>query len=666
MNTIQYSCCPLDCPDTCGLEVEIADDRLVGIRGAKNHPYTNGFICAKMRGYVSRFYDENRILYPMRRTGKKGEGTFKRISWDDAWDILVSRLTAIKNTHGSEALLPFMYAGNMGFVNRFGGHPFFHRYGASTLLETICSKTAGAGWQSHCGSYPGAEPSFAAQAKLIIAWGIDVRVTNVHFWQYIAQARKNGAKLIVIDPYENETAAKSDQHVKIRPGGDGALALGAIKYGLEKGLIDHQVVGQNTTGFALFSEQVRELSWDDIGGQTGLDRHTIAELAEQLFSRSDLFIRVGMGLTRNSRGGMAIRSITALAAVLQLFDYRPGRGILLSSNSFSIDSTILTGEAMAARPTRKINMLQLGQALNNREKPVHGLFVYNANPLTVAPDSNMVRQGLLRDDLFTVVHEQVMTPTARYADLLLPATTFLENSDIYKGYGHFYLGVVPAVLKPQGEALSNFDLFQNLARKMGYTEPLFKESLEARMLRIFSSFKGAATPADRLPQPGEWIRSRYQHPESTLKFPFIVADDDDLPKMATVISSVEFDIESEEYPLLLLTPPDSNLLNSTFGERFQEVDGSVLVHPQDAARFKLVGGQQVQLKNQRGEAVRTVTISERTQPGLVVAQGLYWENKENGSGINNLTSQRLSDMGGGSLFHETRITLTPLNAQATG
>ncbi len=661
MKTIKYTTCPLDCPDTCGLEAEIVDGRLVSLQGAKNHPYTNGFICAKMRGYVDRFYDEKRILYPMKRKGKKGEGAFQRIGWDEAWDILVTQLTEIKARYGAEAVLPFMYAGNMGFVHRFAGHPFFHRYGASTLVETICSATAGAGWQYHCGNYPGAEPSFASQAKLLVVWGLNVKVTNVHFWKYIAAARKAGAKLVVIDPYENETAARADLHIKIRPGGDGALALGIIKAGLEQGLLDRSAIQAHSTGFEQFSEQVRTLLWEDILTQTGLDTHSIHELARLLIREQEVFIRVGIGMTRNSRGGMAVRSITALAAVLGLFDYQPGRGILLSSNSFHLDATVVTGAQLAEHPTRKINMLQLGNALHDTKNPVHGLFVYNANPLTVAPDSTMVRQGLLRDDLFTVVHEQVMTPTARYADVLLPATTFLENSDIYKGYGQFYMAAVDGVLPPQGEAISNFDLFQTLAQKMGYTDDLFNEDIQMRLQRIFTSFTGFQKSWDRLPQPGEWVVSRYQHPDSRLNFPFVVEKNDGQPSMPTLVSSVEFENIAPAYPLLLITPPHPKMLNSTFGDLYPDTSGSVLVHPEDARRFFLTDGKKVQISNQRGTDVRTLEVTEKTQPGLVVAEGLFWEDSQAGYGINNLTSQTLSDMGSGSLFHETRVALKPLD-----
>ena len=455
MNTVEQkkSICPLDCPDSCGLIVTIENGIITGLGGDKDHPFTNGFICRKMRRYHQRFYDSRRILFPQVRIGEKGEGRFRRISWDEAFDILVSRLTEIKQKYGGESILPYSYAGNMGAVNRFAGYPFFHRLGTSRLDQTICSATAGAGWQKQCGSTPGSSPEKALDANLIICWGINCRVTNAHFWQYAVRARKRGCRILVIDPYRNFTAKSADIYQPVKPGGDAALALGIIKALIDRHFVVREFIHRKTEGFDQLSEYLENTEWKDFVAQSGVEKEQMEELAELLHQNPRTFLRYGVGLTRNSRGGMAVRAITSLAAVLGLYGGEKGRGILCMTGAFPGSKDKLLYPSLARETTRKVNMIHLGHALTVLDPPVKGLFIYSSNPLSVNPDSGMVRRGLMREDLFTVVHEQVMTPTARCADLLLPATTFLENRDINTSYGHFYLGVLEPVVPPVGEAL---------------------------------------------------------------------------------------------------------------------------------------------------------------------------------------------------------------------
>jgi anaerobic selenocysteine-containing dehydrogenase len=674
----QKTICPLDCPDSCGMLATVINGKIHALHGDKEHPYTNGFICRKMRRYPERVNSSERVLYPQLRVGKKGAGEFRRIDWDEALDIFATRLKEIQQKHGGESILPYSYAGNMGAVNRFAGYPLFHRLGTSRLAQTICSAASGAGWKKQCGELPGCPPENAADAELIVAWGINIKVTNVHFWQYVTAARKKGAKLLVIDPYRNQTVKSADNYLQVKPGGDSALALGVMKSLIERKLVDYEFIGQDTEGFKEQAAYLQSQDWAVFEGESGLTKSEIEELGSLLATSSRTFFRIGIGLSRNSRGGMAVRAISALAAVLGLFAGGKGRGVLLSSGAFSGDKAKLTYPSLAAEQTRTINMIQLGHALTAIKPPVKAVIVYNSNPLSVNPDGAMVRQGLARDDLFTVVHEQVMTPTAKYADLLLPATTFLENLDIYTGYGHFYLGVAKPVIEPMGEAWSNFKLFQSLALKMGFDESPFHQSCEERIVDYLDGMQGLPEVCDiQEVLSGKLIHSSYSCSDGRVlagkqsKFSFISQDSVPEPTMACLTAAGEFadpDLLSR-YPFQLITPPHPDLLNSTFGEFYPEKCGLVLVHPEDAARCKVIDGDEVILQNGRGKTTRFAKVTDDTQKGMLVAEGIFWSvepveqvgaEEEIFGGINDLTSQKLTDMGGGATFHESLVSLTPL------
>ena len=658
--------CPLDCPDSCGMIATVRDGRVVSLQGDPAHPYTRGFICRKMRRYPERVHADDRLLYPQVRTGAKGEGRFARISWDEAWDILVTRLSEVVQRYGATAVLPYAYAGNMGMVNRFAGHSFFYRLGSLRLDETICSAAAGAAWSRHCGTAPGSPPELAADADLIVAWGINIKATNVHFWPYVAEARKKGGRLLVIDPYRNATGRAADRYLAVKPGGDAALALGLIKAMLEEGLVDRVMLARDTTGFQRLEEYLERTSWSGFEDDSGIEKPQIFELARVLHDHPRTFFRIGIGLTRNSRGGMAVRAILSLAAVLGLFQGGPGRGVLLSAGAFRGNRDRLRFPELALAKTPIVNMIQLGQALTARQSAIHALFVYNANPLSACPDTTTVRRGLLRNDLFTVVHDQVMTPTARCADLLLPATTFLENRDLYTAYGHFHLGIADPVIAPQGEAISNFDLFQTLAGKMGFAEAPFRQTVDERIAGYFKEMEGL--PADcgaGGPATGQWLQSTLANTRGSLFAGdggrFVFAADDQLPEppFACLTPAGEFadpDLRSR-YPFKLLIPPHADLLNSTFGERYPGVSGEVLIHPEDAMAAGVADDDLVVLENYRGQAIRRARLSTDTQRGLLVAEGLFWPTEGEETGINGLASQKLSDMGGGATFHESRVAL---------
>ncbi|NQU63181.1 MAG: molybdopterin-dependent oxidoreductase, partial [SAR324 cluster bacterium] len=633
------------------------------LQGDPDHPFTHGFLCRKMRHYADRIYSADRILYPQIRTGIKGNGEFKRITWADAWEILVSRLKEIKEMHGSQALLPYSYAGNMGHISRWAGEPFFHRFGASRLKRTICSTAAGAAWQAHCGKKAGSAPETAADSRLIILWGINVKTTNIHFWPIIQQSRKKGGRLVVIDPYRNKTAKAADLYLPVQPGGDTALALGALKQLLENGFENRPYIEKRTSGFSQLRNYVSGISWETIERSSGLSKKQIETFAQLLAANPRTFIRIGIGLTRNTGGAMSVRAILSLAASLGLFDGEKGRGVLGSSRAFYGNTEKLVYSSLAEKPMRQVNMVQLGQALTSLKPSIQGLFVFNSNPLSVAPDSSRVRKGLEREDLFTIVHEQLMTPTARYADLLLPATTSFENSDIYTAYGHFQMGVTQPVIPPLGEALSNFDLFQTLAGKMGYTEAPFLQTVEERIKDYLSGISGIDKSIDTtVLEAGQWISSIHADPEHSSNremFQFVSPETDPgVPALPCIMPTLEFgdpDLLSR-YPLKLITPPATHLLNSTFGECYPQEIGKLLIHPQDAARRNISTGDQVRLKNHRGETIREARVTEDTQPGLVVAEGIYWENvATEHTAINDLTSQKTTDLGEGSTFHESLV-----------
>jgi anaerobic selenocysteine-containing dehydrogenase len=667
--------CPLDCPDSCGIVAKVVAGRVESLTGDPDHPYTKGFICKKMRRYPERVYSPDRILHPQVRIGQKGEAKFERISWPDALGLLSEKLTKTVEQYGGEAILPYQYAGNMGVLNRNGGYGLYHKLGASRLIETICSAAAGKGWSMHYGDVPGSPPEVAADSELIIAWGINVKVSNVHFWPFIAAARKKGARLIVIDPYRNETAQSADQYIQVQPGGDSALALGALKYLVEANRIDRKILDEQTTDFEALQGYLQATPWEQFTQQSGLDKETIAAFARLLAQHPKTFIRIGIGLSRNSRGGMSVRAISALGAALGLFSGMDGQGVLMSAKAFSGDTDKLRFPELAEKKSRLVNMAHLGHALTALQPPVKLFFVYSSNPLSVAPDSSMVRQGLMRDDLFTVVHEQVMTPTARYADLLLPATTFLENKDLYTGYGHFIMGCVDRVIEPVGEARSNFDLFQDLARTMGLTDAPFNQTAEERLQQYVATMEGL--PQGYVFNPDEfsgWIESTrkrtavsvMQRWDAAFAFKAVVEDAaaEGVPAIPCLLEADEFSDKDlcSRLPLKLITPPHRDLLNSTFGDLYRGKIGEVLIHPKDAALHKIVDGAQVLLENQRGKSVRLAKITEDTQEGLLVAEGLFWQTDEYPSAINDLTSQKTTDVAAGPTFHESRVSISPVTS----
>ncbi len=486
MVTTHKIVCPHDCPDTCVATVDVENGRAVRIGGDPDHPFTNGFLCAKVNQYLDRVYSPDRILHPLKRVGKKGEGKFERISWEVALETIASSFKRLSAAHGSQSILPYSYAGNMGLIH-YGSldRRFFGAIGASLLDRTICSTAGFEGYKTVMGATIGFDPEKVGNARLVIAWGANIISSNVHFWPFVEEARKKGGRLIVIDPYRSKTAEKADWHIAPLPGTDGALALAMMHVLFRDALIDHDYVAKFTLGVEGLKARAQEWPPARAAAETGLSVETIEKVAREYGTTRPSAIRVNYGLNRAAGGGNAVRLITCLPALVG--DWRHvGGGIQLSSSgTYPLNMSRLTQPELAPKGTRTINMTSLGEALDpSFDPPVKALYVYNSNPGAVAPDQNAVLRGLAREDLFVVVHDLFRTDTVDWADIVLPATTVLEHTDIMRSYGHLYLSINRPAIEPLGECRSNTAVFRELAARMGLTDPRFFEGDDALMEQL--------------------------------------------------------------------------------------------------------------------------------------------------------------------------------------
>ncbi len=640
--------------------------KVLSLRGDPEHPFTRGFLCAKGRAYPRRIHSPHRLLQPLRRVGAKGQGRFQPISWDQALDIIQERLEQVAGRYGAQAVLPYSYAGSMGLVTRYAGHAFFHKLGASRLEYTICSSTASAGFGASLGDGPASDVEQAVGSDLIIIWGSNTLATNLHAWPFFQEARRRGARLVVVDPYRNQTASRADWHLKLRPASDAALALGMMRLLLEHDLLDRDFIARHTLGFQRLQERLRDYPLPEVAAACGLQPGEIEELALAYGRARDPFIHLGWGPSRQRKGGMAMRTIALLPALVGALD-RPRAGISrTTSGAAPLDLARLTRPDLSPPGTRRVNMVQLGRALTELEDPpVKLLYVYLSNPAAVAPDSSRVLAGLAREDLFTVVHEQFLTDTARFADLVLPGTTFVEETDLYRSYGHYYLQLSSRLIPPQGQARDTLSVFQELAQRLGFGEDCFRagrEQLIQWILEVDSPFlQGidyqALAPGRplRLKVPANPWQAGFQTPSGKVEFYSRDWEErglDPLPngEMATDPQG------GPDYPLQLLTPPKRHFLNSTFNElpELRDLAGPpcLLIHPSDAGERGIVSGGMVRVFNRRGEVLLQARVSGDVSPGLTVMEGIYWsEYMPGGKGVNQLTSQDTADIGGSCAFH---------------
>ncbi|MGA2396534.1 MAG: molybdopterin oxidoreductase family protein [Steroidobacteraceae bacterium] len=669
--------CPHDCPDTCALEVHVKDGVALKVTGAAKHGPTAGVLCTKVARYTERTYHPERLLYPLRRVGKKGAGRFERVSWDDAIATIAERLGSIA-AENPEAILPYSYAGTMGLVQGESmSQRFFHRLGASLLDRTICAAAGSAGHRITLGPSIGIDVEVAEQAKLIIFWGCNAITSSVHFWARAQEAKRRGARLIAIDPYRSLTAEKCHEHIALLPGTDGALALGLMHVLIRDRLIDHDYIERHTLGFEELAERVRAYDPARVAALCGIAAATIESLAHAYAIRPAL-IRANYGLQRVRGGGMAMRNIACLPALVGAFRDAAGGLLLSTSGSFAIDQAALSRpDLLGTRKPRTINMSCIGDALADTREPIRALIVYNSNPVAVVPDSRRVAAGFAREDLFTVVLEHFQTDTADCADIVLPATTQLEHLDVVRPYGHYYLVANNPAIRALGEAKPNTEIFRLLARAMGFTEPCFEESDH----EIAQSAMGADWDFAAVREAG-WKRiggppgvARFANggfptPSGKVEFYSEAAFALGLDPLPDYIAPLE-DTRSElarRFPLAMISPPARHFLNSSFVNvtSLRAVEGEpwLDIHPEDAERRAVIDGGYVRVFNDRGSLELRARVSDRARPGVVVALSVWWKKlTRDGKNANELTrGDALTDMGNAPLFYDCLVEVEPVGA----
>ena len=682
MKETRSSTCALDCPDACSLLVTIQDGRAIRLQGDPAHAVTRGFLCGKVARYLERQYHLDRLLYPRKRIGAKGEGLFARISWDEALDTIAGRLTAIAREFGPEAILPYSYAGTMGLLNGSGmDRRFFHRLGASRLNRTICAAAGAAGIEEAVGNRLGTEPEQFAHSRLILAWGANIHATNVHLWPFIVDARRKGAKLYAIDPVRTRTAALADRHYAPYPGSDLALALGLLHVIFREGLEDRSYIERHTEGSDSLRELVQDYRPERAAQLTGIRAKDIEALAVDYATTRPAAIRVNYGIQRSERGGRAIRAVFLLPTVTGAWQEVGGGAQLTTSGAFPFDTAALEQPALQwkalGREARLVNMSRLGHALTELDHPpVKALIVYNSNPAAIAPDQRRVREGLAREDLFTVSLEQFQTDTADFADIVLPATTFLEHTDLYKAYGHYYLQLARPALQPAGEARSNVEVFRALALRMGFDDPCFRESEDDMIRATISSghpwLNGITL--ERLEQEHS-IRVNISAPgEPFLPFATGFPTSSGKANLSGVGLAYTPPRESRlgaeaspDFPLELISSKHHDSMNSTFGYRSELINSARLleIHPSDAAPRRIANGDEVELFNARGCLRMVASVGESVRAGVVRAPSVAWPKLGGRRGerwnSNVLISDRLTDIGEGPAFYNCLVDVRPAN-----
>jgi anaerobic selenocysteine-containing dehydrogenase len=675
MPEIRHSVCALDCPDCCSLVVAVQDGHATRLRGNPEHPVTRGFLCGKVAQYLEREYHPERLLYPQRRVGAKGAGRFERIAWGEALDTIAGRLRAVVDEFGPEAILPYSYGGTLGFLNGGGmDRRFFHRLGASRLDRTICATAGGAGLMQALGVRYGTEPEQFRHSKLILAWGANILGTNVHLWPFVMEARRNGARLYTIDPNRNRTGAASDKHFFINPGSDIALALAMMHVIVGEGLHDADYVERYTDGFDRLRERVRAWTPQRAAELTGIAADEIVQLAREYATTRPAAIRLNYGVQRSERGATSVRAI-ALLPVLTGSWKDVGGGLQLStSQAFHLNRAGLERadlqQAALGREARLVNMSLVGQALTTLDTPpVKALVVYNSNPAAIAPDQNAVLRGLRREDLFTVVLEQFQTDTADHADIVLPATTFLEHTDLYFAYGHYYLQMARPALAAPGETKSNVEIFRLLAGRMGFDDACFADT-DDDMIRTLLDSPHPFLKDITLERLEREHSVRLNVSEDGAPFlPFAEGN------FGTPDGKCHFDagtlgyeppVESRhgdvalrgKYPLELISPKNDDGMNSTFGHR-DSVDlttATLHLSAADAEARGIRHGGQVRVYNDRGACLLMASVDGRVRPGVVCAPSSRWAKRAGDQrNINALSSDRLTDFGGGPTFYSCLV-----------
>jgi anaerobic selenocysteine-containing dehydrogenase len=677
------SVCPLNCPDSCGIVTEVRDGTVVRTSGDPDHPITQGWLCRKGNEYLERLNHPSRILYPLRRVGRKGAGRFERITWDEALDTIVARWRAILERWGPEAILPYGYSGTMGVIHRVAGERrFLNRLGASILDRAICSEAGHAAMRATLGGSFGSDPEDIPNARLILIWGYNPAATNPHFIPLLQRARQNGAAVVVIDPHTTETVRYADRHLAPYPGTDAALALAMAHVLIEEGLHDTAFLDRLTVGFEAFRARARAYPPERAAEITRLPSDAIRELAQLYGSRQPGLITTGPGIQRHTNGGQAMRALLCLPAVTGQYG-RPGAGFLYNNRYLIWDPELLGHDAELRRGTpRTISINQVGEALLSADPPIKSLLVVNGNPAAVAQSQSKLVPGLLRDDLFTIVHEVFPTDSVDYADVVLPATMQLEQLDLHLSYWSLYLRLNRPAIPPPGECRSNLDLYHALAERMGYTEPCLSasgEEIVKELLRTSSPYLEGITwerllaePAVRLATPTRphvpFADGRFPTPSGKVELyseALAAVGKDPLPDWVPERESPEGSPALfGRYPLKLLTPKEQHFLGSSFAnlDSFRRMarDPRVELHPADAAARGVRDGDWVEVFNDRGSCRLRTRVAATVPPGVAVSEVVHWQKLSPGHrNVNWTTPDYLTDLGDNSTYHTNLVEVRP-------
>jgi anaerobic selenocysteine-containing dehydrogenase len=655
--------CPLDCPDSCTLDVTVENGRVVKIEGGDENPVTRNFICAKVRRFADRVYGEDRLLYPAVRTGAKGQGTFARVTWDEALDLIAGRMQEIRDTKGAEAILPFCYGGSNGLLTQDTNDAvLFRGFGTSRLARTVCAAPTGAANMALYGKMAGVTYQDYPHARLIILWGVNPAASGIHLVPYLRDAQKAGARLVVVDPRATSLARQADMHLAVRPGTDLPVALAIHRFLFEEGHADQTFLAEHTTGADALRSRAGEWTCERAADVAGIDAADLRRLAELYAATSPALVRCGWGLERNRNGGAAAAAILALPAVAGKFAVRGGGLSMSNSTTLGIQAAAWMNDTPEPS-TRVVNMNHLGRALLEYDNPsVDMLFVYNCNPLATMPDQNRVLQGLQREDLFTVVFDQVFTDTARYADVVLPSTTFLENYDIAKSYGSIGLQLVRPAIEPVAEARSNPEVFSQLAERLGVGAA--EEEVDT-LLRISSRLppdigtelmeRGSITP----PYDGAPVQFVDVFPLTSDRKVHLFPEELD-QQAPGGFYSYRPDPATDRYPLALISPASEKTVSSMMGELRQRA-AMVQMNPEDAAARGLSHEDPVRVFNDLGEVQVPLAINKDIRPGTVsLAKGLWRKSTYNASTANALVPDSLTDVAGGACFNDARVEVALL------
>ena len=670
---VVHAACPHDCPDTCAMLVTIQAGRAVRVVGDPDQPVTHGFLCGKVSNYLERVYSPERLLQPLIRTGAKGAGEFRRASWDEALEQVAEALRRAADRHGGESILPYSYYGTQGFLqaNTISAR-VMNALGATNLERTICATGGMFGTISTHGVSAEVDPELWPHARLIVCWGWNPMSTAPHLWRLILEARSAGARLVVVDPFRSRTARVADEHIQPLPGTDGALAIGAMRAMLDAGLVDEQWCREHATGYEELRERLAAEPVEHWASLCGVQPEQVAQLGRGLATTQPSLVRLGVGAQRHAGAEIAYRTIACLPALAGSWRHvGGGLSYIPTATAGAVDSSVLRRDDLRPGPVRTINMAALGTALTDPglEPPVAALVVWSSNPAQVAPDATVVRRGLSRDDLFTVVLEQFMTDTARYADVVLPATTQLEHLDALFSWGHHYLTWNEPAIAPRGEAKPNTEIFRLLAARLGLDDACFAETDEQLMAELFAAAPGGVT-LEQLRRTG-WAKVEFgQGPAPHATGHFSTPDGrlalrsellaelgiDPLPHYAAPAEVSDAELATR-FPLALLTPKTHLFLNSTFAnqgrQRSAQPHPFVVVHPDDAEPRGIRDGLLVRLFNDRGDCVLPARVSDDARRGVVVAPMGWWGEP----GAQATTSQRLTQLAHAPTFNDNRVEL---------